>query len=295
MKKAIKILFLCGIIGLNVKQAEAIKRAMPTATETPRPTLTAVPTAAVRENITEPKQTVGEMESIIIKNRAGKWNGINSLRILVGAAVDRGVAANTIVLLILLPLVATLISVLHYVFGLSGYGIFMPTMMAVAFLATGVVGGLVLFAMILTISLLSNVLLRKFRLHFWPARAINLILIAWGTFGLMAVSSNFWFFDLKNISIFPILFMILLTEEFVRTQLAKSKSEAKRLMLGTLVLAVVGAGVMQIKTVQEWALLNPELSLVLGVVVNLLVGNYTGIRWSEIKRFGKAIRKKGTN
>ena len=286
------LLFLGLILIVGASRIQAKITISPTVI-VPSPTVIVTPTISViKENITESKQTVGELERFVLENKVSKWNGINSLRVVVEIAVERGVAANTIVLLLLLPLIATLISVMHYVLGLSGYGIFMPTMMAVAFLATGAIGGLVLFAVILGVTLVSNLVLRKLRLHFWPARAISLIIIGWVTFGLMVLSSYFNFFDLKNISIFPILFMILLTEEFVRTQLAKSKSEAKKLMIGTLILAVVGAEMMQIREVQKLVLLYPEISLILGIVANLAVGSYTGIRWSEIGRFGKAIRKK---
>jgi hypothetical protein len=221
-----------------------------------------------------------------------KWNGFNSVKVATRLAVSRGVSETTVVLLLLLPLLATLISVLHYIFGFSGYGIFIPSMMAVAFLATGLMGGVLLFAMILVVSLLSNMVLKRFRLHFWPSRAINLIFISLGTLGLTLGMSYFPIVGLNNISIFPILFMVLLSEEFVRTQLAKSRSEAKKLTLGTLVLAGVGAGIMSVKSVQELVLTYPELCLLLGLIVSFWVGNYSGIRWSEIKRFKKAIRKK---
>jgi hypothetical protein len=229
---------------------------------------------------------------VLEKNKTGGWNIINSLRKAEELAVDKGVSANTIVLLLLLPLIATLVSVLHYILGLSGYGIFMPTMIAVAFLATGILGGLVLFALILAISLLSNLFLRKLKLHFWPARSISLMLMAIGTFGLMILSTYIKILNISNISIFPVLFMILLAEDFVRTELTKSKNEAKKLMMGTLVLAIVGAVMMEWRVFQEAVLLHPGISLTVGLLINLVVGNYTGIRLSEIKRFKKAIRNK---
>jgi hypothetical protein len=206
--------------------------------------------------------------------------------------VKRGVPENTIILLLLLPLVATLVSFLHYVVGVSGYGIFTPTMMAVALLATGVAGGLALFVVILGITLLSNIFLRKLKLHFWPARSITLLFVGLGTFGVMAAVASIKFFDVSKISIFPILFMILLSEEFVRTQLIKSKKEAVKLTLGTLILAAVGALTMGIPSVGELALKYPELMIMLVIVVNIIVGSYGGIRWTEIKRFKNAIRKK---
>lgn len=231
------------------------------------------------------------LEQVVKDNRVNNWNGLNSLRKASEIAVDRGVTANTIVLLLMLPLVATMVSVLHYVFGLSGYGIFTPTMIAIAFLATGVVEGLVFFGMTLAISLLSNLLLRKFKLHFWPARSINLMMITIGTFGLISASTYWQVLDISRLSVFPILFMILLTEEFVRTELAKSRKEAKKLMIGTLLLAIAGAIIMDVRQVQEMVLLYPELFLFVGVLINFAVGNYTGMRLSEIGRFKKAIRK----
>jgi len=283
MKKlALTILFgVCfWIIAIGGVEAKTVFIS-PTATATPTATLTPIPTI---ENITEARG--GKVEY-----KSEKWNGFNGFRVLISWAIERGVASNTIVLLLLLPLIATLVSVLHYIVGLSGYGIFMPTMIAVTFLATGIFGGLLLFAMILIISLLSNVVLRKLKIHFWPARAINLLFISIGTFVVMIFSSFVRLIDISQISIFPILFMILLAEEFTRTQLVKSKNEAKNLTVGTIILAITGAILMSFGWIQEVVLKYPGWVIVLVLVINLLVGNYTGIRLSEIKRFKKAIRE----
>jgi len=88
------------------------------------------------------------------------------------------------------------------------------------------------------------------------------------------------------------LFMILLAEEFVRTQLAKSKKEAISLTVGTLVLAMVGAIILNARGIQKMVLDNPMVTILIVVVVNIMVGNYKGIRLTEIKRFKNAIRRK---
>lgn len=278
------IVFSIWYLIFSIRTVEA-KTVMITPVATATPTATLVPTAVPTINITE-------AESNKISYEVGKWNGLNSFRWMIKVAIERGVSSNTIVLLLLLPLVATLASFLHYVVGLSGYGIFMPTMIAVAFLATGFFGGLLLFALILIISLLSNLILKKLKIHFWPARAINLIFISVAVFGLMILTSFVDLIDISKISIFPILFMILLAEEFVRTQLIKSKKEAKNLMVGTIVLAITGAIVMNFDSVQELVLKYPELVILIVLVANLLIGNYSGIRLMEIKRFRGAIREK---
>lgn len=222
----------------------------------------------------------------------GSVNPVLAQSKVIDRAIAGGVEAQTIVMLLLLPLLATLVSVMHYILGVSGYGIFVPTMIAVALSATGIAGGLILFAAILAISILSNFLLKKLKLHFWPARALGLVLISAGVFWLMVASTRLKMADISNISIFPVLFMILLAEEFTRTQLTKSKKEAVKLTVGTLGLAILGSVAMGWSGVQKVVLTYPVVIIAVTVVINLVVGNYTGIRLSEIKRFRKAIRKK---
>ena len=282
MRKTALLVLMCLSLSLGVIRVEA-KTISPTVMPSVIPTPTVV---EIRENITEVSN------KIVIKTPEVKWKVWNSVSYLISQAVKKGVPENTVVLLLLLPLVATLVSLLHYVVGFSGYGIFTPTMMAVAFLATGIWGGLALFGVILAVTLLSNIVLKKLKLHFWPARSITLLFVSLGTFGVMAVSAQLKFLEVSKISIFPILFMIILTEEFVRTQLIKSKKEAMRLTVGTLVLAGVGAMTMSIKGIQEIVLKFPEMVILLVIVVNIVVGSYGGIRLTEIKRFKNAIRKK---
>lgn len=209
---------------------------------------------------------------------------VQAAGIFTNYAMKSGVTSETVSMLILLPLVATIVSFLHYYIGLTGYGIFMPTMMAITFLSMGIVEGLILFAIILAISLFSNAILKKLRLHFWPARAINLVLISMGVIGLMTVTK-------AKINIFGMMIMILLVEEFVRTQLIKSKSEAKNLTFGTLLLAIMGAGIMSINGFKTWVLVNSDITILLILIANVVIGNYKGMRLTEIGRFKKAIRK----
>lgn len=280
------VVFSVVFLRFNIEKIDAIE-ASPSAIVNATPSATLVPTA-----IPAPKLT--ENDNLKVNYEVEKWNGFNTFRWIISLAISRGVATNVIVLLLLLPLVATLVSFLHYIVGLSGYGIFMPTMIAITFVATGVFGGLVLFAIILAISLISNMFLKKLKIHFWPARAISLMFISLGTFGLMLLTSFVKIIDISKISIFPILFMVLLVEEFTRTQLAKSKKEAKNLTIGTLILAIIGAVTMNFGWVQKIVLNYPGTVLIIVFVANLLIGNYSGIRLTEIKRFKKAIRSKPT-
>ena len=293
MKRFFLVLFM--VIGFILGRVEKIEALSVTPAEIEKITETATAAATVvpvRENITEPQsQVVKDRLQIALEGQnLGEGKPWLFMRRGIRLAVERGVSANTVVLLLVLPLVASLVAFLHYIMGITGYGIFTPAMMAVAFLAAGVPGGLALFATILVITTIAMIYLRKIRLHYWPRRALVLLAVCLGTGTVMVLSSWWGFLNLAGLSIFPVLILILVTEGFVRTQLAKSRREARRLAVGTLLLSLLGAAVMGWQRVQSLVLLYPETVILITITVNVLAGRYHGIRLSEIKRFKGGLR-----
>lgn len=96
--------------------------------------------------------------------------------------------------------------------------------------------------------------------------------------------------DLTNVSIFPILIMALLAEDFIRVQLGKSIKTAINLTTETLILALVSYFFLTLKFVQEVALLNPEWFLLGILAFDYILGKYVGLRILEIWRFRKLIK-----
>jgi len=101
------IVFSIWYLVFSIKQVEA-KIITPTVEISP----TATPTAVVTVNEVKTNLVEDKIEKVDYKLE--KFNGVNGLKVLISWAMSRGVASNTIVLLLLLPLVATLISALHY-------------------------------------------------------------------------------------------------------------------------------------------------------------------------------------
>lgn len=96
---------------------------------------------------------------------------------------------------------------------------------------------------------------------------------------------------LVSITIFPLLIIILLTENFMETQLASSMSEAVQLTVETLITALVCSLLIGFQPVQKWVLLQPEMVLIGLAFINLLIGKYTGLRLLEWWRFRAIIEK----
>ncbi len=261
-----------------------------------RPTLAADLSEAIESRVfseTEPlsKPTKGRLELALERQNIGPLSPLNFLKHAIRTAIKRGAPTNTIILVLLLPLVGVIVSGLYYLVGLTGFGIFMPAMISVAFLATGIVGGLILFAMILVLTLATRRILRKIKFHQRSRRAITLWVVSLGTFLLLFFAPAFHLLDLTRISIFPILFIILLSDEFVRVRTGMSPKKAINMIGGTLVISIFGALIMGWEWFQELILLNPEISSLLILLVSFSVGRYTGFRLLEYRRFKSVVRK----
>jgi hypothetical protein len=261
-------------------------------TDSAQATPSALPTIEIKEKITEPKseEVKGKLSAVLDEQTLKPLSFDNFLKHFVRYAVEKGVPANTIVLILLLPLIGALVGLLQYFVGLSGFSTFMPAMIAVTFLATGIAGGLILFGVILVATLASGRLLRKMKLYYWPRRSITLMI----AFALLALAPSLGLLDLTQISIFPILFLILLSEEFTRVQVGKSKKSAVSLTVGTLIVSILGASLMSWEYLQKLVLLNPEISFLVVLVLNIFIGRYGGWRLSEYQRFKSLLKRRSS-
>jgi hypothetical protein len=93
-----------------------------------------------------------------------------------------------------------------------------------------------------------------------------------------------------DVSIFAVLILILLTEDFIRVQLGKSIKTALGLTVETLILALISFFFLTLRPLQHYVLLNPEITLISVGILDILLAKYSGLRLMEIFRFRKLIR-----
>jgi len=271
----------------------------------PTPDLTITPEATVspeataqaehREKtppLTESTEEVKDRLESILESQQLKPLGVtNFLKYAIRKAVSQNIPPNTIVLIFLLPVIATLITVFRYVVGSVGFGVFTPVMISVAFIATGLGPGLVLFLVVLLIANLARLILKKVRVHFLPRMSLLLWLICLGVFVLLFLGPQLGFESVVDISIFPILIVILLVENFIEVLIGKSRREAWQMTWQTLLVAILGYFLLDWQFLQSFVLLNPELVLFLVLLVNVLIGRYSGLRLLEYRRFRSFIKQ----
>ncbi len=308
MRRALLTLFLL-FFWLSVltpaKAQVRTNRLGQTPTEEPAPLATqsaetASPSAEIVAKIEQKEekditQTTPQVKSrlarILDDNPIGPLSWNNFIQQTIRRAVDGGVPANILVLLLLFPVIASFIAVSRHFIGLEGFGVYIPAVLAVALLSTGIISGLSLFIVIILVATLGRDVVKRLRLQYLPRTAIVLWAVSLAVFGVLLISPFLVRvgIDLITLSIFPILVLILLSENFIDAQLSSTQSRALQLMTETIVLAVASALFVRTQIVQDFVILHPEIVILAVLFIDLAVGKYTGLRVTEYLRFKSII------
>lgn len=271
---------------------EATESSEATASASIEPSPTPEPTPRI--DITQTtEESIGPFEELLARQQVNSILPFNFIKYAVHNAVEAGVPPNTIILLLLLPLVIAIIAATRHVVGLRGFGIFLPAALAIVFVAIGPIIGIILFMVIVLISTYARIALRKakIKLQYLPRMSIILWFVVLGVLGILFLAPIIRHPDFTSVSIFPVLILVLLAEDFSKVQLGKSPRTAIALASETIVMALVSYIFLTFESLQRFALLNPEILLLIVLVVNILIGKYVGLRFVEYWRFRKLILK----
>ena len=256
------------------------------------PSATVAPVPSPKSDITQPTSEVkSQLERVMAEHPVGKLSWNNFLRYGVQQAASQGVPLNTVVLVLLFPLVVAIVAASRHLIGMRGAGILTPALLSVAFLATGVWAGVVLFVIILFVTSLMRTLLKRLKLQYLPRVALLLWFVSAGVLVTLFLSAYVNLTSLVNVGIFPILILMLLAETFIDIQQGRSAGEARDLIFQTFFLAMVSSLLLAWSVVQQIVLLYPELVFFGVAVFDVFMGKYTGLRLTEYIMFKSAVKE----
>ncbi len=203
--------------------------------------------------------------------------------------INKGVPANTILLILMLPIVATIIAFARQILGIKAFGIYIPSVVALSFVATGLKYGFAIFILIIVFGTLVRLVLQKIRMLHLPRIAIVLSLVSIAILAMLAEGAYRGRTGLIAVSIFPMLIMIMLVEQFVNVQVEKGARTAIKLTIETLILSVVCYFIVTWQTLRALIIAYPEL-IFITLALNFGLGKWTGLRVSEYFRFRRVIK-----
>ena len=195
-------------------------------------------------------------------------------------------------LLLLIPLGALVTAVARTIIGLRTFGTFTPTLLALSFINNNLLIGLIVFLAVLVLGFSSRSLLDRLKLLLVPRLGIILTLVVLCMVFSISVLDYLEHPPMAQAVLLPMVILTMLVERFYVTTEEDSLRFAVQLLVGTLVMAFVVYALLGWRTVGQHLVIYPELHL-FTIVALILVGRYTGYRWTELWAFPRPPPAKG--
>ena len=239
-----------------------------------------------KEDVTRVEEDEQKKEVLkLFSNRlANELTYTNSVAYFVQSSVKSGVPASTVVLILLLPLLATIVLFFRHVVGVPSLAMILPIALSITLLATGLTVGLILLAAIILSSTMARLILKKIRIMQLSKAALTVFLVALSTLVVLSVSAFAGIVAVTQISIFPVLLLILLSQNLVELQLNRAPSDTVLISIITVSLGILGYFLLSFDSLRNLVILYPEIVLLL-VPINIIIGRYFGLRFTEYFRF----------
>ena len=204
--------------------------------------------------------------------------------------IEHGVTEEILMMLLFVPVIATVVNFSRYIVGFKTLGIYAPMTLAFAYIFTGIRFGLLITVAVITATLLSYSILKKIRMHYISRTTINYIFISFFVILIIVLNevspvkittAN------HNVNTLPPLGVILITtlsDFFIKQYIKKDLFSTLRALLETVLIGVIGWGILNSEIIQDIVMNNIWIQPLL-FITNLTLGKYAGKRLKEYLRF----------
>lgn len=207
--------------------------------------------------------------------------------------ITTGVPQQVLELLLAVMIVATIVSIARYIIGSKTYGIYAPIILAIAYSYTGLKYGLSITLIVILTTLLTYTILRKIRMHYIARIAVNYCLLAIMLVIFFIVVERFGLGleNMTNISGLAVISIAALSDFFIKQYVKKSFKSSVLVLMGTVAIAALGWFIITRDAVSTYFLNNLWIVPIL-IIVNIVIGQFTGLRIKDLFRFKSIIQNK---
>lgn len=229
-----------------------------------------------------------DIDALVIDESSVRLRPWNLLTSLVNFMLTHGVSSQTIIFLLMLPVIAMILAFLKQVIGITTFGLYTPSIVALSFLALGPWIGTVLLLLIIFTGYATRSFMRRWRLLYIPKVAIILTVVSVTLLVLLGIGAGLGV-TLPRDAIFILLIMSTLSESFLNLKTEEGWWSAVLGIGETILAALICVWIVQWSAFQSLILGYPELIL-LTFVVNIFLGQWTGLRLVEYFRFREVFK-----
>ena len=196
---------------------------------------------------------------------------------------------NNLKWLMIFPLAILVIAVIRNFVGLSTMGTFTPMLLAMALVKTGLIPGIVCFAIIMVVGLLIRALFTRLNLLLVPRISAVVICVILIIQFMTIIGYHFDSSIASSATFFPIIIMAWIIERASITWEEEGAFNSCREIIFSLIAALATYAVICNETIRYIMFAFNELNLVVLFLV-MLLGTYTGYRLTELKRFRPLVK-----
>jgi hypothetical protein len=187
-------------------------------------------------------------------------------------------------ILIMIPIGALLVVLMRNVVGVRTFGTFLPVLVALAFRESQLISGIILFSVLVAIGLALRFYLERLHLLLVPRLAAVLIVVVLMMAAVSVLSHRLGLEIGLSVALFPMVILTMVIERMSVVWEERGPGDAVREGLGSLLVAALIYGVMNIDLIRHITFVFPEVLLIVLAAV-LLLGRYTGYRLTDLRRF----------
>ncbi len=226
--------------------------------------------------------------------------------ILPEALINNGVIAqNTIIMIMMLPIIATIIGFVRHIIGLKSLGLYAPIILTFAYfqLAVSIPSekwidralygfkiGIILTLVVFITSYIAHWLTKKIRLHYFPKIALILTAVAFSFYILIIIAHFTQKTTFLKSGFLPMILIATVSEQFVAIFVKKHFKTTFKLASTTVITSYMAFLLVIYQPFQNLLILHPYL-IFITIIFNFVIGKFTGLRITEYIRFKSILRK----
>lgn len=197
-------------------------------------------------------------------------------------------------IVLMIPIGGLVIVALRQMIGVPTFGTFMPVLIALSFRETGLLWGVALFGIIVTVGLFLRAYFDKLRLLVVPRLASVLTIVVLLIAALTVIAFKLGINAGLSITLFPMIILTMMIERMALMTEEFGAKETRKTVFGSLFAATLAYFAMHNAVVAHLVFVFPELLLII-LACTILLGRYNGYKLSEYLRFKKLAQSIAAN
>jgi hypothetical protein len=191
---------------------------------------------------------------------------------------------NSIKTLLLIPVGALVVAIFRTIIGVPTFGTFAPVLLALAFHEISFTVGAFCVTVVIFCGWGLRRVLDELKILVIPRLSIIVTMVVGLMLALMVIGYHVGIQKMVYVSLFPMVIITWMIERFSVIEIEDGTKAAFTAAAGTTLVAIFAYYPMKWKLLRAYLFTFPELLLVIMAAL-LLLGRYTGIRFTELRRF----------